>query len=207
MSDSTPEGASTPPTTETAPGEAVLIRHGETEWSLSGQHTGRTDIPLTENGRRLARRLEPVLARMTFSHVLSSPLQRASETCRLAGLADRMQIEPDLFEWDYGAYEGLSPEEIHREVPDWLIFRDGCPGGESPGQVAERVDRVIRRVRQSPGRVALFAHGHILRTLGARWIGLSVEGGSHFLLDTSTITILSYYRGIPALRCWNAALP
>jgi broad specificity phosphatase PhoE len=188
------------------PGEALLIRHGETEWSLSGQHTGSTDIPLTENGRRAAQRLGPYLAEQDFSLILSSPLQRALQTCELAGLGERVQIDPDLREWDYGAYEGLKPAEIHRQAPGWMIFRDGCPGGESPDQVAARADRVIRRVREAGGRVALFAHGHVFRVLAVRWIGLPPGAGCHFLLDTSTLTILSYYRDIPALKCWNAPL-
>ena len=187
-------------------GEALLIRHGETEWSLSGQHTGSTDIPLTDNGRRAAQRLGPTLTGQDFSLVLSSPLQRALQTCELAGLGERVQIDPDLREWDYGAYEGLTPAEIHRQAPGWMIFRDGCPGGESPDQVAARVDRVIHRVREAGGRVALFAHGHVFRVFAARWIDLPPGAGCHFLLDTSTLTILSYYRGIPALKCWNAPL-
>jgi probable phosphoglycerate mutase len=187
-------------------GEALLIRHGETEWSLSGQHTGSTDIPLTDNGRRAAQRLGPTLTGWDFSLVLSSPLQRALQTCELAGLGERVQIDPDLREWDYGAYEGLTPAEIHRQAPGWMIFRDGCPGGESPDQVAARVDRVIHRVREAGGRVALFAHGHVFRVFAVRWIGLPPGAGCHFLLDTSTLTILSYYRGIPALKCWNAPL-
>lgn len=198
-------GASPSPP-RSGPGEALLIRHGETEWSLSGQHTGSTDIPLTENGARAAQRLGPYLAEQDFSLVLSSPLQRALQTCELAGLGERVQIDPDLKEWDYGAYEGLKPAEIHRQAPGWMIFRDGCPGGEAPDQVAARTDRVIRRVREAGGRVALFAHGHVFRVLAARWIGLSPGEGCHFLLDTSTLTILSYYRDIPALKCWNAPL-
>jgi probable phosphoglycerate mutase len=188
------------------PAEVVLIRHGETAWSLSGQHTGRTDIPLTERGREVARCLAPVLAGREFHQVLCSPLRRARETCELAGLGAGAQIEPDLLEWDYGAYEGRTPAEIHAERPDWQVFRDGCPGGESPQAISERVDRVIERARAVDGPVALFAHGHVLRVLGARWIGLPTAGGAHFLLDTSTLTVLSWYRGMPAIRCWNAPL-
>lgn len=188
------------------PGEALLIRHGETEWSLSGQHTGSTDIPLTAKGRQAAQRLGPYLAGQNFSLVLSSPLQRALQTCELAGLGERAQIDPDLREWDYGAYEGLKPAEIHQQAPGWMIFRDGCPGGEAPDQVALRADHVIQRVRQAGGRVALFAHGHVFRVFAARWIGLSAGDASHFLLDTATLTILSYYRDIPAIKCWNAPL-
>jgi broad specificity phosphatase PhoE len=182
------------------------IRHGETAWSLSGQHTGTTDIPLTDNGRRLADRLRPALAKETFALVLVSPLQRARETCALAGLSDLALVEPDLMEWDYGNYEGLTPKQIHEARPDWLIFRDGCPGGESPEQVGARVDRVMTRARGAEGDVALFAHGHVLRALVARWIGLPASGGQHFLLDTGTLCILGYYRDVPAVQVWNGAL-
>jgi probable phosphoglycerate mutase len=181
------------------------IRHGETEWSLSGQHTGTTDLPLTDNGRRLAEKLRPVLARETFSLVLVSPLQRARETCRLSGLGDRALIDPDLIEWNYGEYEGLTPDRIHKTNLHWMIFRDGCPGGESPEQVAARVDRVIARVREADGDVALFAHGHVLRVLAARWIGLPAQDGQHFLLGTGTLCVLGYYREVPAIKVWNGA--
>jgi broad specificity phosphatase PhoE len=184
--------------------EVVLIRHGETAWSLSGQHTGSTDIPLTERGEAAALGLAPVLAASPFSLVLSSPLQRARRTCELAGLAAQASPEPDLVEWNYGAYEGLTTTEIQGRQPGWMVFRDGCPDGESPAQVGERVDRVIRRLQQSGGRVALFAHGHLLRVFVARWIGLPPSHGAHFLLDTATLTILSDYRGLPAVKCWNA---
>ena len=188
------------------PGEVFLIRHGETEWSLSGQHTGSTDIPLTDHGEAAARLLAPVLADRDFSLVLCSPLQRARRTCELAGLGGQASIDSDLAEWNYGSYEGLTPAAIREQHPGWLVFRDGCPDGESPAEVGERVDRVISRVRQNGGRVALFAHGHVFRVFVARWIELSPSHGAHFLLDTSTLTILSYYRGIPAVKCWNAAL-
>jgi probable phosphoglycerate mutase len=186
------------------PGEVFLIRHGETEWSLSGQHTGSTDIPLTDHGEAAARLLAPVLADRDFSLVLCSPLQRARRTCELAGLGGQASIDPDLAEWNYGSYEGLTPAAIREQHPGWLVFRDGCPAGESPAEMGERVDRVISRVRQNGGRVALFAHGHVFRVFVARWIELSPSHGAHFLLDTSTLTILSYYRGIPAVKCWNA---
>ena len=195
---------STPPST--AQGEVVLIRHGETAWSLSGQHTGMTDIPLTQRGRLAAQGLAPVLAEFDFSMVLSSPLQRAASTCQLAGLGDPMMLEPDLVEWNYGSYEGLTSQQIEQLAPGWLVFNDGCPGGESPEQIGERVDRVISRVRSQAGRVALFAHGHVLRVLVARWLGFEPREGSHFLLDTSTLNILSYYKGVPAVKCWNAAV-
>ena len=148
------------------------IRHGETAWSLSGQHTGTTDIPLTDNGRRLAERMRRVLAARAFALVLCSPMHRARETCDLAGLGDKAVIEPDLVEWNYGEYEGLTPKQIHKMAPGWLIFRDGCPGGETPEHVGARMDRVIARSRAVDGDTVLFAHGHVLRVLGARWIGL-----------------------------------
>ena len=184
-----------------------VIRHGETAWSLSGQHTGTTDIPLTDNGRRLAKRLRPILAKEVFARVFVSPLQRARETCELAGLGNGAVIDTDLVEWNYGEYEGLTPKQIHERAPGWLIFRDGCPGGESPEQVGARVDRVIARSREVEGDVALFAHGHVLRVLVARWIGLPAGAGQHFLLDTGTLCVLGYYREIPAVKVWNGPLP
>jgi probable phosphoglycerate mutase len=186
--------------------EIHLIRHGETEWSLSGRHTGVSDIPLTERGRRVARQLESVLARKSFELVLTSPRQRARETCELAGLGARAEIDPDLAEWDYGEYEGLTPQQIRASRPEWLVFKDGCPGGESPDQVATRVDHVITRVRARTGHAALFAHGHVLRVLAARWLGLAAGAGSHFLLDTATLSVLGTYRGIAAVKRWNAPL-
>jgi broad specificity phosphatase PhoE len=182
------------------------IRHGETAWSLSGQHTGTTDIPLTDNGRRLAERMRPVLAREAFALVLVSPMQRARETCELAGLGDGAVTDHDLMEWNYGEYEGLTPKQIRNLMPDWLIFRDGCPGGEAPEQVGARVDRVIDRARAVEGDVALFAHGHVLRVLAARWLGLPPGGGQHFLLNTGTLSVLGYYHDIPAVRIWNGPL-
>jgi probable phosphoglycerate mutase len=182
------------------------IRHGETAWSLSGQHTGTTDIPLTENGRRLAERIRPMLAKATFALVLCSPMQRARQTCELAGLGERAVVDRDLVEWNYGQYEGVTAKQIHETTPGWLIFRDGCPGGETPEQVAARVDRVIARARAVDGDVALFAHGHVLRTLVARWIGLPTSCGQHFLLDTGTLCVLGYYRDVPAVRVWNGPL-
>jgi broad specificity phosphatase PhoE len=187
-------------------GDVLLIRHGETAWSLSGQHTGITDIPLTPNGEQAARALAPYLAGLNVELVLSSPLQRARRTCELAGLGEQMVTDADLREWDYGLYEGRTSAEIHLELPSWVVFKDGCPGGENPQQVGERVDRVITRVRQQSGPVALFAHGHVLRVLAARWIGLTPSQGSHFLLDTSTISVLSHYGDLPALKSWNAPL-
>jgi broad specificity phosphatase PhoE len=182
------------------------IRHGETAWSLSGQHTGTTDLPLTDNGRRLAERIRPVLAREAFALVLVSPLQRARETCELAGLGDAAVIEPDLVEWNYGDYEGLTPKQIRETAPGWLVFRDGCPGGEAPEQVGARADRVIARARAAEGDVVLFAHGHVLRVLAARWLGLPPGHGQHFLLDTGTLSVLGYYRDVPAVKIWNGSL-
>lgn len=182
------------------------IRHGETEWSLNGRHTGTTDIPLTDNGRRLAELLRPVLSGHAFALVLVSPLQRARETCELAGIAAGAIVEPDLVEWQYGNYEGLTPQQIHEQAPGWLIFRDGCPGGETPEQVGARVDRVIDRARAAEGDVALFAHGHVMRMLAARWLGFAAGAAQHFLLDTGTLSILADYHGIPALETWNAPL-
>ena len=181
-----------------------LIRHGETEWSLSGQHTSITDIPLTENGRTMPRLLAPILAKVTFARIFTSPLKRARETCELAGLGERAEIDHDLVEWNYGDYEGLTTKEIHAKTPDWMLFRDGCPGGDGPEDVARRVDSVIGRVRAVEGDVALFAHGHVFRVFVARWIGLQATAGCHFVLDTATVSVLSYYRGVPAIKRWNA---
>jgi probable phosphoglycerate mutase len=165
-----------------------------------------TDIPLTDNGRRLAQELRPVLANKTFALVLVSPLQRARETCALAGMAENAVVERDLMEWNYGEYEGLTPGQIKSAAPEWFLFRDGCPGGETPEQVGRRADRVIARMRTLDEDVALFAHGHVLRVLAARWIGLPAEGGQHFLLDTGTLCVLGYYRNVPAIRIWNGPL-
>jgi probable phosphoglycerate mutase len=181
-----------------------IIRHGETEWSLNGQHTGVTDIPLTENGRTLAKILQPVLAKESFALVLTSPLQRARETCKLSGLGDQADVDTNLMEWNYGEYEGITSRQIHEMVPGWLVFNDGAPGGETPEQIGVRADRVIARVRSVRGVVALFAHGHILRVLVARWLDLPATAGRNFLLDTGTLNILSYYRGYPAVKTWNA---
>jgi len=187
--------------------QVFLIRHGETAWSLTGQHTGTTDIPLTDNGRRCAERLRPVLAKEAFARVFVSPMQRARETCELAGLGAAAVIDPDLAEWNYGEYEGLTPKQIYKQAPGWLIFRDGCPGGEMPEQVAARADNVIARARAVEGNVALFAHGHMLRVLVARWIELPARAGQHFLLDTGSSCVLGYYRDIPAVKIWNSPLP
>ena len=166
------------------------IRHGETEWSLNGRHTGTTDIRLTDNGRRLAELLRPALSGHAFTLVLVSPLQRARETCERAGLAATAMIERDLVEWNYGKYEGLTPEQIHDQAPRWLIFRDGCPGGETPEQVGARADRVIARARAVEGDVALFAHGHVLRVLAARWLQAPASFGERLALTTASVSVL-----------------
>lgn len=186
--------------------QVYLVRHGETQWSLGGQHTGVTDIPLTENGRQAAKRLAPVLADMTFAMILLSPLTRARETCELAGVSERAEVARDLMEWNYGDYEGLTPKQIEAKSPGWIIFRDGCPGGESPEQVGARADRVIARVRAAAGHVALFGHGHFFRVFAARWLGLPAASGRCFLLGTATVSIMSYYRESPAVERWNAPL-
>jgi broad specificity phosphatase PhoE len=182
------------------------IRHGETAWSLSGQHTGTTDRPLTDNGRRLAERLQPALSKEIFALVLVSPMQRARETCELVDLSGKAVVDPDLLEWNYGEYEGLTPKQINEVAPGWLIFRDGCPGGETPEQVGARVDRVIARARAIEGDVALFSHGHVLRVLAARWLGLPAGAGQHFLLSTGTLSVLGYYHEVPAVKIWNGPL-
>ena len=183
-----------------------LIRHGETEWSRDGKHTGVTDVSLTDHGRQTARSLQPVLAREQFVLVLTSPLQRARETCELAGLAKLSRVEPDLMEWNYGEYEGLTTKNIQSARPGWSVFHHGCPGGESPEQVAARADRVLAKVRATVGNVALFAHGHILRVIAARWVNQPPSFGEHLLLDTGTLSVLGYYYDTPALKTWNAPL-
>jgi probable phosphoglycerate mutase len=162
---------------------------------------------LTDNGRRQAERMRPALAKQSFVLVLVSPLQRARETCALAGLGEAAAVDPDLLEWNYGEYEGLTPRQIQEKAPNWLIFRDGCPGGETPEQVGARVDMVIARARAAGGNVALFAHGHVLRVLGARWIGLPPQAAQHFLLNTGTLSVLASYHDLPAVRIWNGHLP
>jgi broad specificity phosphatase PhoE len=185
--------------------KVTLVRHGETEWSLSGRHTGRSDIPLTPRGEANAARLQGRLADSSPVLVLSSPLQRARRTCELAGFGDRMQIDPDLAEWDYGQYEGRKTADIHQELPDWSLFRDGCPGGETAEDVGRRADRVIARVRAVDGDAILFAHGHLLRVLAARWVSLPAESGSLLLLAPASVSILSYEHSLtePAIALWN----
>ena len=182
-----------------------LARHGETAWSLSGQHTGRTDLPLTEGGERNARALGARLRGLVFAKTFTSPLQRAVRTCELAGFGNGAELDPDLMEWDYGQYEGRRTAEILEERPDWQLFRDGCPGGETPAEIGARADRVVSRVRAVHGDALLFSSGHILRVLAARWLGLEAAGGRYFVLGTAALCILGYEHnlGEPAVRLWN----
>ncbi len=181
----------------------VLVRHGETQWSLDGRHTGRTDLPLLPAGEAQARSLARLLSAFDFTVVLTSPLVRARRTAELAGLGDRIEIEPDLAEWDYGAYEGVTTAVIREERPAWELFADGVPGGESIQEVAARVDRVVTRVRAVPGDVACVAHSHVLRVLGARWIGLDPALGRSLILDPATVSELGWEREEPVLHSWN----
>jgi len=182
-----------------------LARHGETAWSLSGQHTGRTDLPLTERGERQAHALGERLRGANFVKVLTSPSQRARRTAELAGFSNLAETDPDLAEWDYGQYEGRRTADILAERPRWFLFRDGAPGGETPDQVAARADRVVERVRAIGGNVLIFSSAHILRVLAARWLGLEAAGGRYFVLDTSSLSILGYEHNLaePAIRLWN----
>jgi broad specificity phosphatase PhoE len=182
-----------------------LARHGETAWSLSGQHTGRTDLPLTERGEANARALGARLSGLSFAKVFTSPLQRAVRTCELAGFGEKAEPDPDLVEWDYGQYEGRRTAEILKERPDWHLFRDGCPGGETPDQVGARADRVIDRIRAVQSDVLLFSSAHILRVLAARWLGLEAAGGRYFVLSTATLSLLGYEHNLaePVIRLWN----
>jgi broad specificity phosphatase PhoE len=184
----------------------VLVRHGETEWTISRRHTGRTDVPLTDAGRQEAKLIGARLADVHFTAVLTSPLSRAAETCALAGLdSDTPVVETDdLLEWDYGDYEGRRTADIRAERPGWLLFTDGVPNGESPDDVARRVDRVIARVRDIDGNVALFAHGHLLRVLGSRWIEQPPEHGAQLMLSTAAISLLGWEREVPVLVHWNS---
>jgi broad specificity phosphatase PhoE len=181
----------------------ILVRHGETEWSLSGQHTGRTDIPLTDHGREQARRVCAGLAGHDFVLVLASRMERAVETATLAGLGDRVETAADLVEWDYGDYEGRTTADIRVERPGWSLWKDGVPGGEDVEDVGRRVDRVIARARQADGDVALFAHGHVLRILAARWVELEPADGRRFALDPATVSVLGWERETPVISRWN----
>jgi len=182
-----------------------LARHGETEWSVSGQHTGLTDLPLTVRGEHNARSLKERLSGLHFAKVFTSPLQRASRTCELAGFGDRAEVDPDLLEWDYGDYEGRRTSDIHKERPDWRLFYDGCPGGELPIEVGSRADRVIRRVRTVSDNVLIFSSGHFLRVFAARWLGLEVAAGRFFILSTASLSAVSYEHKLsqPAIRLWD----
>jgi probable phosphoglycerate mutase len=182
-----------------------LVRHGETAWSLTGQHTGRTDLPLTQRGEQNAKRLGARLAGLAFAAVLTSPLQRAARTCELAGFGGIAQVEPDLVEWDYGQYEGLRTDEIHDKHPDWELFRDGCPGGEAPAQVGARADHVISSLRKIEGDTLVFSSGHLLRVLAARWLGLEPAAGRYFLLKTASLSALGYEHTVasPVIELWD----
>ena len=182
----------------------VLARHGETEWSATGRHTGLTDIPLTSRGEDQARALAPMLAAHRFALVLASPLARAQETARLAGFGGRVVDEPDLVEWDYGDYEGLTTPQIRERAPGWTVFTGPVPGGESLEQVATRVDRVIRRVRSADGNSLVVAHGHVLRVLAARWCELDPVEGRRLPLETATVSVLGWEHEAPGIRLWNA---
>ena len=179
------------------------MRHGETEWSREGKHTGRTDVPLTEHGREQARAVAAALKGRQFALVLTSPLTRALETCRLAGFGDVAEQREELREWDYGAYEGRKTVEIREELPGWTLWRAGVPEGETIDEVAARVDRLIADLRSVQGDALLFAHGHVLRVLTARWLGLEPQAGALFALDPATISILGYERETSVIRLWN----
>jgi len=183
-----------------------LARHGETAWSLSRQYTGRTDLPLTERGERNARRLGDRLNGLTFTKVFTSPLQRAMRTCQLAGFGNVAEVDPDLVEWNYGLFEGRRTDDILAERPDWQLFRDGCPGGESPEQIGARADGVLSRIRAVPGDVLVFSSGHFIRVLAARWLGLDPGApGQHFMLTTASLSALGYEHNLsrPVIRLWN----
>ncbi|MGH8778127.1 histidine phosphatase family protein [Paraburkholderia sp.] len=187
--------------------EIWLIRHGETEWSLSGQHTGRTDIPLTEHGREQARSLRSALAAQPFDHVFTSPRVRARETCREAGLGDHAQVEPDLSEWDYGIYEGRTTHDIRSTEPDWAIWQSAIPQGESRDQIQARALGLIERLLPLGGRIALFSHGHFLRVLGGCWVTETAAFGAHLFLDTASASVLGFERDTRAIRQWNVRYP
>ena len=184
--------------------EIYVVRHGETEWSLAGKHTSRTDLSLTEEGRRRAALLAGLLGGHSFALVLSSPLRRARETCALAGFGEAAVIDDDLREWDYGEYEGLTTPEIWEKNPDWVLWRDGCPGGESPDDVGRRADRALGRVRDAGGDAIAFAHGHILRVLAARWIGMPPAAGARLALSAGAVSVFGFERKTEVLRLWNS---
>ena len=185
------------------PRVVVIVRHGQTAWSVAGRHTGRTDVPLTEEGRDAAARLASAFAPRSFSLVLTSPLRRARDTCALAGYAAVARVDDDLLEWDYGEYEGRTTAAIHGERPRWSLWYDGAPGGEDAAAVGRRVDRVIATLRAAPGDALVFAHAHVLRVLAARWVGLHPEDGARFALDPARPSTLGYERETPVIREWN----
>jgi broad specificity phosphatase PhoE len=182
-----------------------LARHGETEWSISGQHTGLTDLPLTGRGERNARSLGRRLEGMKFTKVFTSPLQRATRTCELAGFAQMAEVDHDLVEWNYGKFEGRTSADIEKDNPGWQLFRDGCPGGESPAQVGDRADRMVNRTRAIQGDVLIFSSGHFLRVFAARWLGIEPAGGRFFSLNTASLSALGYEHSLsePVIRLWN----
>jgi broad specificity phosphatase PhoE len=186
------------------PPEVVLVRHGETEWTRAGKHTGRTDVPLTDRGREQARAVGATLHPRQFAVVLTSPLERAAETCRLAGYGDVAELRDELMEWDYGAYEGQKTVEIRIERPGWTLWHDGVPDGETAAAVGARADPVIAELRSLGADAAVFGHGHVLRVLAARWLGLPPAAGALLALDPATISVLGYERETPVLRMWNA---
>ncbi len=185
--------------------EIYLVRHGETEWSLSGRHTGRSDIPLTANGEAAARQVGPRLTGKTFAAVWSSPSQRARNTCALSGFGTGAVVKDDLAEWDYGAYEGITTKAIHASRPGWQLFRDGCPNGEAVEDIGARADRIISELRQADAPILIFSSSHFLRVLGARWLGLPPTDGARFILDTTSISVLGYEHDLtePVIRRWN----
>ena len=186
--------------------KVVLIRHGETKWALEGRHTSFTDLSLTEKGREEASLLQEALNNWQFKQVFSSPLKRAFETCELAGVAGGAVVEPDLSEWNYGRYEGLTTEQIQKEVPSWNLFEHGCPEGDSPVEVCIRVDRIIKKVRAIDGDVAVFSHGHLSRVFATRWLNQPIEESGMFVLDTATLNVLGAYHDTPAIVTWNAKI-
>jgi broad specificity phosphatase PhoE len=183
----------------------VLVRHGETEWSKSGQHTSRTELPLLEEGRERAQALRPMLAPWNFALVLTSPMRRARETCELAGFGDRAEVCEDLREWDYGDYEGLTTPQIWERRPDWSLWTDGCPNGEQPEEVGARADRALARLRAADGDSLAFAHGHIFRVTAARWIGLPASGGARLALRAGAMSVLGFERQTEVIQLWNDA--
>jgi broad specificity phosphatase PhoE len=188
-------------------GELVLIRHGETEWSLDGRHTGNSDIPLTEVGRGQAESLRDALRSHRFERVVSSPRQRSLDTCRLAGLGDRVEVMDDLAEWDYGEYDGITTRQIREGRPDWVLWRDGCPGGESPDEVGARADRALTELGGVEGDVAVFSHGHFLRVLAARWVDLETAAGAKLALDVATLSVLGFEHEVDrVIAAWNAPI-